>query len=317
MAELVTFGEAMLRYSPHDSSRLEVADTFDVSVAGAESNVGVAATRAGADATWISKLPTNPLGRRVRNALHEVGLSTDIVWTSTGRVGTYYVEPGQEPRRTTVQYDRANAAITSAHIEELPTELITGADVFATSGITPALSSTVRETTAELLRLATTAGTTTVLDLNYRSKLWPPAEARETIGSILSHVDIMFVGEESAERVFQQTGRPGDVAASLADTWDLDIVVVTRGSWGSIAYVNGDVIEQRAFPTETVDPIGTGDAFVGGFLARYLEDASVQECLTFGTATAALKRTIQGDVAVVTRDEIERVIEHGQGGIDR
>lgn len=317
MADLVTFGESMLRYSPPDYGRLETADMLEVSVAGAESNIAIAADRAGADALWMSKLPTNPLGRRVTNFLHELGLATDVVWAEEGRQGTYYVEPGPEPRGTAVLYDRADAAVTTATPDELPVDRVTDARMFVTTGITPALSATLVDTTAELLSTARTAGTRTVFDLNYRSKLWSPEQARETVRRLLPDVDIAFVGEATADRVFDVSGDPEAVARELAGEWDLELVVLTRGSWGSVAVADGTYFEQRAIETETIDPIGTGDAFVGGMLARLLEGAEPPNALAFGTAMAALKRTIPGDVAVVTREEVERVLATGTGGIQR
>jgi 2-dehydro-3-deoxygluconokinase len=82
--------------------------------------------------------PDSPLGRRVRDDVRP-----EIVWSSEGRQGTYYIEQGTEPRGTDVVYDRSQAAVTTAGLEELPTGLIDDAGVFFTTGITPALSETL------------------------------------------------------------------------------------------------------------------------------------------------------------------------------
>ena len=65
MAQVVTFGEAMLRLSPPHHQRLEQARTFDVWPAGSELNVAIALARLGTPAAWVSVLPRNPLGRLV------------------------------------------------------------------------------------------------------------------------------------------------------------------------------------------------------------------------------------------------------------
>lgn len=317
MTDLVTFGESMLRYSPPGQSRLETTETLDVRIAGAESNVATAASRLGVDAVWISKLPDSPLGRRIANFHHGVGLETDVVWSEEGRAGTYYIEFGGDPRGTNVIYDRGDAAITTATADELPTERIEAASAFQTTGITPALSDTLRETTADLLELAQAAGTRTVFDLNYRSKLWDPATAREAITALYPHIDVMVVGERDATTVLELEGNAETIARELADAGDFEEVILTRGAWGAVAVADGEYLEQRSFEADTHDPIGTGDAFVGGYLARSIEGASVAEALEWGAATAALKRTIPGDIAVVTRDEVERVVDVGAGGIQR
>lgn len=317
VTDLVTFGESMLRYSPPGRTRLETTDTLDVRIAGAESNVATAASRLGTDAVWVSKLPDSPLGRRVVNFHRSVGLDTDVVWSDEGRVGTYYIEFGGDPRGTNVIYDRADAAVTTATAEELPTERIAEAATFQTTGITPALSETLAQTTADLLEFAADAGTQTVFDLNYRSKLWDPQTARETITELYPHIDVMVAAERDATEVLGYDGDPETVARSLAEDGDFEVVILTRGAWGAIAVADGEYLEQRAFEAETYDPIGTGDAFVGGFLARSIEGASVAEALEWGAATAALKRTIPGDIAVITREEVEQVVEEGAGGIQR
>ncbi|MFB6120247.1 MAG: bifunctional 2-dehydro-3-deoxygluconokinase/2-dehydro-3-deoxygalactonokinase [Halobacteriaceae archaeon] len=308
MTDLVTFGETMLRFSPAGQERLEVATDLDLRVAGAESNVATAASRLGADATWTSKLPDSPLGRKVVSELRRYGLDADVVWSDEGRQGTYYIEQGGDPRGTNVVYDRAGAAVTTATADELPTDRIAAADAFQTTGITPALSDTLRETTADLLAHAREHGTRTYFDVNYRSKLWDPAEARETLTGLLDDVDVLVTGIADAASVLDVEGDAADVAEELAAVHGHETVVVTRGAEGALAYHDGEIIDQPAFPSETHDPIGTGDAFVGAFIARRLDGDDVADALRYAAATAALKRTIPGDVATVTPAEVEAVI---------
>ncbi len=318
VTDLVTFGETMLRLSPPRGDRLETAREFDVQAGGAESNVAVGAARLGVDAAWISKLPDSPLGRRVVGELRSHGVRTGVAWADAAesRVGTYYLEHGGEPRGTDVIYDRADAAITTVDPTELPTGVFESASRFHTTGITPALSSAARETTTALLRTAGEAGVTRSFDLNYRSKLWDPATARETYESLFEHVDVLFVPRRDAREVLDREGDAIEIAHGLASEHGFDCVVVTRGSEGAIALRAGSVVEQDVFEAETHDAIGTGDAFVAGFLARRIAGGDVGDALEWAAATAALKRTVDGDLAVVTPDEVTDVVD-GSGGIDR
>ncbi|ELZ24242.1 phosphofructokinase [Halosimplex carlsbadense 2-9-1] len=318
MTDLVTVGESMLRLSPPDHQRLEAMDELDVHVAGAESNVAIAAERLGLDAAWASKLPDSPLGRRVTSALGTHGVDADVVWDDDARMGTYYVEMAGKPRGTNVIYDRADAAVTTATAEELATERIAAADAFYTSGITPALSETLLETTADLLELAGEADTTTVFDVNYRSKLWSPAEARDTLEGLFPDIDVLVVAVRDARDVLDREGDAEAIARDLADEFGFELTLVTRGGEGSLALSEGDVFEQGVFEAEEYDTVGTGDAFVGGFLASWLDGDSVPDALEYGAAAASLKRTIPGDIALVTPEEVERVVESGeQSGISR
>jgi 2-dehydro-3-deoxygluconokinase len=317
MADLVTFGETMLRYSSPPGERLELTDRLDVHIGGAESNVAVAAAELGRETVWLSKLPDNPVARRITRALALYGVETDVVWTDEGRVGTYYLEPGGEPRGANVVYDRDGAAVTTTTTADLPLPRIRGATAFYTSGITPALSETLVGTTTDLLETAREAGTETVFDLNYRSKLWSPAEARDTVRGLLPLVDVLVVAERDAASVLEREGDPEAVAAGLAEDHGMETVVLTLGDEGALAWHDGEGHRQPAYEAETRDPVGTGDAFVGGFLARRLDGGSVPEALAYGSATAALKRTLDGDAATVTAAEVERVLAESSGGISR
>ncbi|MFB6126271.1 MAG: bifunctional 2-dehydro-3-deoxygluconokinase/2-dehydro-3-deoxygalactonokinase [Halolamina sp.] len=313
MTDIVTFGETMLRLSPPEGERLATAGEFDVQAGGAESNVAVAAANLGADAVWLSKLPDSPLGRRVVRELHGHGVRTGVAWSDEGRVGTYYLEPGGSPRGTDVVYDRDDAAITTVTPGELPLGAVEGADVCHVTGITPALSTDTRETTAAVLERASAAGTTTSFDLNYRAKLWEPAAARAAFRGLFEAVDVLFVAARDAAEVLNRGGDPVEVATGLAAEFDFETVVVTRGAHGALALHEGEVYEQETFDADTRDAIGTGDAFVGGYLARRCEDGDVSDALAWGAATAAVKRTVGGDVVVTDREEVADIVAAGGG----
>jgi 2-dehydro-3-deoxygluconokinase len=316
MSSLVTFGETMLRLSLPRGGRLSRVDSLDVHVGGAESNVAVAASAFGVEAAWLSALPATDLGERVEHALRGEGVEP-VVTHGEGRVGTYYYEPGGAPRGGSVVYDREGTPIREVTPEELPLDRVRAADQFFTSGITPALSTQAATTTARLLATAREAGVPTAFDVNYRSKLWSPDEARETLTDLFPDVDLLFVAERDARDVLDYAGDPEAVARGLADRHGFETVVLTRAEAGALAVHDGTVHEQPAFETDTVDPVGSGDAFVGGYLAQRLGGESVPTALRYGAATAALKRTLEGDMAQFDATEVAAVVEGDDADIGR
>jgi 2-dehydro-3-deoxygluconokinase len=319
MTDLVTFGETMLRLSPPRGDRLETTGKFDVQPGGAESNVAVAVAQLGLSSVWLSRLPESPLGRRVVRELRANGVRTGIDWDDSedARLGTYYVEFGGEPRGSNVIYDRADASITSVDAEALPSGVVADARIFYTSGITPALSDDAADATMELMKTARENGTTVAFDLNYRAKLWSAAEARRGCERLFPFVDLLVVAERDAREVLDMEGSAADIAVDLAADHDFETVVVTREEEGALAYREGETCEQGAYEVDTHDAIGTGDAFVGGFLRERLEGGDVRSALAYGAATAALKRTIEGDVAVLTPEEVRAVVDEERAGISR
>src|ERR1700722_4252723 len=153
MAEVITFGEAMVRLSPPNFRRLEQARSLDVQVGGAELNTAVALARLGRSSAWVSRLTDNALGRLIANHAREAGVVADhIVWTKEDRVGIYFLEFGAAPRASSVLYDRKGSAIAAIKPGMVNwAKVFHGARWFHVTGITPALSSTAAEATAEAL----------------------------------------------------------------------------------------------------------------------------------------------------------------------
>ena len=70
----------MLRLSAPGHSRLEEADLLDVRIGGSESNTAVAVARLGMRVAWWSKLPANPMGRRVELTDDLISCDVDVSW---------------------------------------------------------------------------------------------------------------------------------------------------------------------------------------------------------------------------------------------
>ena len=316
--DIVTIGETMLRLSPPTGVRITQANEFEVHVGGAESNVAVIASQLGCQTRWISKLPASPLGRRITTALRGYDVELDIVWDhdDDARVGTYYFEPGGTPRGDTVHYDRAGSSVTTLTTTELPLETVNSASICYISGITPALSGTLRTTVETVLQTAQSVGTQTAFDLNYRSKLWDTATAKKAYQSLLPYVDILIGAERDVNACLERNADPESIVRDLASTFNLETVVLTRGDNGAVAFHDNTIFEQPVYDAETIDAVGTGDAFVGGFLTQKLNDShpgpdktseDIASALATGAATAALKRTMKGDVAAITPAEVAAV----------
>ena len=79
--KIVTFGEIMMRLNPEGYQRFVQAERFEASYAGGEANVAVSLANYGLAASFVTKLPSNPLGEAARNEVRRFGVSTDdIVW---------------------------------------------------------------------------------------------------------------------------------------------------------------------------------------------------------------------------------------------
>ena len=93
---------------------------------------------------------------------------------------------------------------------------------------------------------------------------------------------------------------------------------VWKNSWTAIAYQKGQILRTRGYEVEIVDRLGAGDSFAAGLIHGLLEDeGNLQKALDFGVAASAIKHSIPGDFAWITRDEVETLLKGGGLRISR
>jgi 2-dehydro-3-deoxygluconokinase len=88
---------------------------------------------------------------------------------------------------------------------------------------------------------------------------------------------------------------------------------MTLGAEGAIGLdKTGQIHHQPAIPTTVVDRLGSGDAFAAGLLYGYYfadqVDNQLAYALRWGTAMAAMKRTIPGDLALVDKTAVQQLV---------
>lgn len=321
MADVITFGEAMVRLSPPDFQRLEQTTTLDVKIGGGEYNVAVGVARLGLSSAFVSRLTDNPLGRMIANKCREHGVDTShIVWTKQDRAGLYFVEFGAKPRASSVLYDRKESAVSKIQPGEVDWEnIFADAKWYHVSGITPALSESAAEVTKESLQAAREAGIKVSVDLNYRAKLWSEAEAQACMTELMRYTDILITTEEDTMRVFKIKGENyEEVAKKLYEEFGFETVAITlrenlsvwRNNWTAIAYNNGKVYSTKTYDVEIVDRVGGGDSFSAGFIWGVM-NGDVQKGVDYGVAFSALKHSIPGDLNWSTLEETEKLVAGG------
>jgi 2-dehydro-3-deoxygluconokinase len=325
MTDVVTFGETMIRLSPPDHLRLEQTASLNLSAGGAELNVAAGIARLGLKSAYVSRLPTNPLGRLIANKAREFGVDVNhIVWADGERVGVYYVEYGAEPRPTRVYYDRKDSAF--AHIQPSMVnweDVLRGVRLFHVGGITPALSSSAYEAQKEAMIAAREAGCLVSYDVNYRAALWTIEEARQAQLPLMEYVDILITSLPDQPDISELlSGLKGDdpenVARKVAEKFGFKAVLVTmrkslsaqRASVASLAFAENQTYTDHHYEVETIDPLGGGDACVAGFLTGYLE-GDIQHGVHLGNAFSALQQTAPTDLPWPTRAEVETLIVEG------
>lgn len=336
--DLITFGEAMLRFVPQQNLRTEQAQAFNVTVGGGELNVAVCVSRMGFSTAWVSRLPDNALGRLLLGKVREQNVdSRYVAMTKDGRCGLYFLEQGASPRAAAVLYDRADSTISRIKPGDVNWESVfAGVKRFHISGITPALSKSAAEVTLDALKAAKAAGVQVSYDLNYRSKLWSPAEARACQEPLMQHVDLLITTEEDTKVVFGiEAPKAGDerftnvessgykdVTLQLVKKFGFKAVAITLrqnksvwfNDWWGLYYdtASQTFFEAPKYQLEIIDRVGAGDSFAGGLLSALLiKPRDCDHAIRFAVAASALKHTLPGDFAIISRGEVEALMKGG------
>ena len=336
MGKFITFGEIMLRLAPVGYERFLQSKEFGIVYGGGEANVAVSLANYGKDAYFVTKLPKHEIGQSAVNELRRYGVSTDMIARGGDRVGIYFCEKGSSQRPSKIIYDRAYSAIAEAKREDFNwKEIFQDAEWFHFTGITPALSDECAAITLDAVKAAKEAGVMVSVDLNFRKKLWSSEKAGKVMGDIVKYCDVVIANEEDAEKVFGISAEETDitsgtlndegyknVAKTLADRFGLKYVAITLresfsasdNGWSAMLYDGSEFYSSKKYKMHIVDRVGGGDSFGAGLIYGLTSGLSHQDSLEFAVAASCLKHTVEGDFNLVSKDEVETLMNGDASG---
>ena len=321
--KVVTFGEILLRLSPEGHKRFLQAEGFDAVYGGGEANTAISLAQFGYDAKFITKLPDHKIGQAAINTLRQYGVDTSDILRGGDRIGLYYLEKGAAQRPSKVIYDRAGSSVAAAKAEEFDWErLLSGADLFHITGITPALSAECAKASLEAVKTAKRLGITVSCDINFRRKLWDKDTAGKVMAEILEYTDIYIGGRDQAEELFGIPTNARDdsdyeaykaVAEKLKERFGLKKVAITlrttlssdENKWAALLYDGEKHCFSREYRSLIVDRVGGGDSFSAGLIYALGEGMDTQSAVDFAAAASCLKLSVEGDCNIMSVDEVK------------
>ena len=126
-----------------------------------------------------------------------------------------------------------------------------------------------------LVPQARAAGMTISLDCGWDDALLARGDEME---EIISQVDVFLPNQMEFDQL-----RASGMTAGTAET-----MVVKQGHIGARALQDGTWTDSEAHKVDVLDATGAGDTFNGGFLAAWLADASLRDCLAEGNRCGAV-----------------------------
>lgn len=336
--DVISFGEAMVRFSPLNNARLEQSSEFTLAIAAGELNVSVNTSRLGLKTAWVSKLVDTWSGKYVINKGREHGVDMSMVkltqYDGVGRErnGLCFVEVGVGPRPNRQLYDRGHSVISTSKSSEFDWKAIMAKTRwYHTTGISTAISDSVIESVIDSLRTAKELGVTTSFDLNFRSTMWTPEKAQATMKKVVPYVDVLIGNEEDFEKMLglhAETGKGYSkidplsyrsvaekaIAAypnvSVVGTTLRDAKTGLLNDWQTVMLYKGEFYQSRKYENlEIIDRTGGGDSFASGLIYCMMTGKEPQYMIDFSAAYSALCHGFLGDWNWAYREEAEKVMK--------
>ena len=299
-----TFGETMLRDTPADMQRAEMARIIHIAFAGSEYTLAMLLARFGIPSAYITRVPDNPYGWLLRDTARGQGINTDyIVWAPKAEpIGRFIYEIGRTPRKNTGWYQRMYSAASRLDAGMVDWgAALKDCQLFHTSGISFGLATHSGYERNHLLYAfeeamsAKPADCLVGMDFNYRGTLWTKEQCAEVMTPLIKkYIDIFITtiedmakiygigcGQYSAEEIVK-----GDIghledediqafAEDVSERFDTKIVAITirypdtfeQHRWETAAMdANGYFFRSPAVkPIVLMDRLGGGDTWNGGF----------------------------------------------------
>ena len=294
--DLVTLGEPLIALTATEG-RLPSSSTLLKSVAGAESNVAIGLARLGRSVALLSRLGADPFGDEIVRTLRGEGVDTHWVTRDASHPTGLLIKERRGPDDIHVYYYREGSAAANLCASDVAEEAIRRARRVHVTGITLALGIGPRDAVDTLLEMCAEHRVPVSFDPNFRLKLWSADEAAKVCASILPAVNDLLVGEEEllAMAGVGGSGASLDEALEWVEQFDLDSVVVKRGSRGATGSRGRSRLTRAAHQTSVVDTVGAGDAFNVGYLHALMEGADLERALDIGSWVASCVVSHAGD----------------------
>lgn len=275
-----------------------MGSAFQLGPGGKGSNQAVAAARAGAHVSFISKLGNDSFGKMARTMWNNEGIDASHVGcttTSTGAAAIILDERSGE---------NAIIVVPGACYDLCPHDVDDARSVIASGAVFLTQLELPLASVQHGLELAHSLGVTTILN---------PAPACQLAETIYPHCDFVTPNESEAELL------TGMAVQSLADAERAANALLARGARNAIITLGSrGALVKNASTTQhvaafdvgpVVETTGAGDAFNGGLAVALAEGLDVLDATRFACAVASLSVTRPGTApSMPQRSEVDALL---------
>ena len=327
--DVITLGRSSVDlYGEQVGGPLEMMQSFAKYIGGCPTNIGVGTSRLGLRSAVITRVGDEPMGRFIRQTLAAEGVDVSQVSTDPRRLTALVILGIRDSETFPHIFYRENCADMGLEEDHIDSSFIASAKAVVVTG-THFSSPNVEAASRAAVRYARDAGTSVVLDIDYRPVLWgltghQAGEERfvvnqavtQRLQSILPDCDLV-VGTEEEVHI---AGGSTDTRQALQNIRKLTAAVIAlkRGPQGCVVFTDEipEDLEQGikgpGFSVQVFNTLGAGDAFMSGLLRGWLRDEPWERCCQYANACGAMVVSRHGCApAIPSWDEMTLFIEQG------
>jgi sugar/nucleoside kinase (ribokinase family) len=243
----------------------------------------------GSKVSFVGKIGDDQFGVLVNESLANKGVNTNyLIRSKEWNTGATIVLNFDEDRAM-VTYPGAMEHLTNRDIPDEALRLSKHLH-FSSYFLQPGMQSGI----VDLFKKAKEFGLTTSLDIQ-----WDPNEKWDfDYKKVLPFVDVFLPNEQ--ELLFLTKEKSIDDAVKKLSNV-ANHLAVKLGSKGSLLVTEGKSIFKESYLNKNVvDAIGAGDSFNAGFIFKFINGSSLEECQNFGNLTGAINTTAAGGTSAFT-----------------
>ncbi len=275
-------------YADPPGTRVEEATGFSSALGGSAANIAVAIAKLDGQASLISCVSDDAVGRYILNQLkaYNIGREHMHIVAGEARSSLAVVETRAENCQSVIYRNGASDfQLDEAHVRKIAFKDYGALIVTGTSlAVEPSRSATLLA-----IKLALHAGIKVIIDIDYRPYSWASAEEASQVYLDAASMCDIVIGNDVE---FGVMGEGLALARKLAQS--TEVVVYKMGEKGSVTFADAKEFETKIYPVTALKPTGAGDAFMGAFITSWIEGIDIQTCVKRGSAAAAIVVTKVG-----------------------
>ena len=267
---------------------------------GAPMNVAYHLKKLGHNPALITRIGHDDFGKRLVELMEKYRISTEYFQIDY-RLQTGKVKANINGNETTYEII-SPVAWDNINWDDSFNALLQDAQYFVFGSLC-ARNEQSRETLFQLLQTAKNK----VLDINLRS----PFFNKSILEHLLSRTDILKLNDAELELLtgwFSPFLLEEDRLRSLQNKFKIPIIVLTKGAEGAVLLHSDKIYKCQGFNVKVIDTIGSGDAFLAGFLSHLMKDYTPYEALLNANSMGALIATYQGACPSYESKEINQLV---------